>query len=131
MKEHQSFRWSLLPWLCTLIVILGGCARSPETLISRQVAILDEQGETLSTITDEASAKAAAQKLGELQQEFNALVPRVKSLKLTDAAKEELENQHREEMQRALDRYQTELARVRMLDLNVGGLSELEEAIAE
>ena len=119
-------------WLaCLPLLLLAGCGRSPEALINRQVAILDETAQTLSTITDEPSAQAAAPKLGELQQEFNALVPHVKELKLSDAAKEELEDQHRDEMNRALEKYQTELSRVRDLRLNVGGLSELEEAIAE
>ena len=124
-------RSAMLLVACAPVLALVGCARSPDALIGRQIAILDETGETLSTITDEASAKTAAEKLGELQQEFNALVPRIKTLDLSDAAKETLEDEHREEMNRALERYQTELARVRELDLNVGGLSELEEAIAE
>ncbi len=113
------------------LLCLSGCARTPEALIGRQIAILDETAETLSTITDEASAQAAVEKLGTLQQEFNALVPDIKALNLPDAAKESLEDEHRDEMNRALEKYETELARVRKLDLKVGGLSELEEAIAE
>lgn len=116
---------------CAPLMLLAGCGRTPEALISRQIAILDETGETLSTITDDASAKAASAKLGELQQELNALVPQIKTLDLSDAAKETLEDEHRDQMNRALEKYETELARVRKLDLNVGGLSELEEAIAE
>jgi hypothetical protein len=117
--------------VCLLIVALVGCARTPEALISRQVAILEDTADTLSTITDEASATSAAPKLAKLQQEFNRLIPRVKALKLTDAAKEKLEDQHREQMTAALERYQAELERVRTLKLKVGGLSELDEAIAE
>ncbi len=116
---------------CLLLLSVAGCGRSPEALISRQVALLDETAETLSTITDDASAQSAAPKLGELQQEFNALVPRVKELKLSDSAKEKLEDQHRDALNSALEKYQTELARVRELRLKVGGLSELDEAIAE
>jgi hypothetical protein len=119
----------LLVW--APVLCLSGCGRTPAALISRQISILDETGETLATITDEASAKAATEKLGKLQQEFNALVPDIKALDLTDAAKESLEDEHRDEMNRALEKYQTELVRVRELDLKVGGLSELEEAIAE
>jgi hypothetical protein len=113
------------------VVLLAGCARTPETLLNRQIAILDETAETLSGITDEASAKAAGPRLAKLQQEFHGLVPQVKALKLSDAAKEQLEENHREELIAALERYQTELARVRDLDLQVGGLSELEEAVVK
>ncbi|MEX2141845.1 MAG: hypothetical protein WD894_21445 [Pirellulales bacterium] len=124
-------RRSISLMLCLPVLALAGCARTPEALISRQVAILDETAGTLSTITDEVSAGEAAPKLAELQQEFNSLVPHVKALKLSNAAQKKLEDEHRDEMQGALERYQTELARVRKLDLKVGGLSELEEAIAE
>lgn len=124
-------RFAILLLVGAPVLCLAGCARSPEALISRQIAILDETGETLSTITDDASAQAAAEKLGELQQELNALVPQIKTLDLSDAAKETLEDEHRDQMNRALEKYQTELARVQKLDLKVGGLSELEEAIAE
>ena len=123
----------LFPPLAAAVVLLllTGCGRSPEALITRQIAILDETAETLSTIRDEASAEAAAPKLAKLQQEINALVPRVKELKLSDSAKEKLEEQHRDALNSALEKYQTELARVRDLHLTVGGLSELDEAIAE
>lgn len=120
-----------LPIVFVALLGLAGCARTPEALISRQVAILDETAETLSTITDEASAKAAAPKLADLQQDFNGLVPRVKALNLPDATREKLEDKHRDQMKDALDRFQTEQARVRKLDLEVGGLSELDEAVAE
>jgi len=124
-------RHAFMLFLCSPVLALAGCDRTPEALISRQVAILDETAETLATISDEESAKAAAPKLAELQQEFNSLVPRVKALKLSDAAQEQLEDEHRDEMNDALERFQTELARVRTLDLKAGGLSELDEAVAE
>jgi hypothetical protein len=131
LSRIPSMRHAISLVLCLPVLALAGCARTPEALISRQVAILDETAETLSSITDELSATAAAPKLAELQQEFNALVPRVKALKLSDAAQKKLEDNHRNEMQGALERFQTELARVRKLDLKVGGLSELDEAVAE
>lgn len=124
-------RGSIWLLLCLPVVMLTGCARPAEALISRQVAILDETAETLATITDDASAQAAAPKLADLQHELNGLVPQVKALKLTDKAKKELEDEHRKELEAALQRYQTQLARVVELKLNVGGLSELQEAVAE
>jgi hypothetical protein len=114
-----------------VLLLLTGCGRSPEALITRQIAILDETAETLSTIRDEASAEAAAPKLAQLQQEINALVPRVKALKLSTKAREELEEEHREQMKAALDKYESQLTRVLGLNLSSGGLSELDEAIAE
>jgi hypothetical protein len=122
---------SFIRLACLVTLLLAGCGRSPESLISRQVAILEETAKTLATVTDEASAEAAGPKLGGLQQELNSLVPRVKKLNLTVADKKKLEDQHRDAMNRALEKYQTELARVRNLHLTVGGLSELDEAIAE
>ena len=122
------------PQSTILIVVLltfAGCARTPESLITRQIAILDEAASTLSTITDDASANEAAPRLGKLQQELNALVPRVKALNLTSEAKKELEDEHRKELDTALAKYETELARVRKLKLKTGGLSALDDAVVE
>jgi hypothetical protein len=113
------------------LVALGGCNRSPEALITRQIAILDEAGEALSTITDEESAKEAAPKLARLQAEINAMVPRVKALKLEPEDRDDLEDQHREEMEAALAKFSAQRDRVRGLKLKVGGLSALDNAVAE
>jgi hypothetical protein len=108
-----------------------GCGRTPESLIARQISILDETAETLSTIRDDASATRAAPKLSKLQRELNGLVPKVKALNLTDETKKQLEEQHQQELDKALAKYQTELDRVRKLNLKVGGLSALDDAIVE
>jgi hypothetical protein len=126
-------------WLTIVILLVGlsGCSRSPEALIGRQIAVLDEVGEALSSITDEDSAKEAAPKLAALQAELNAMIPQVKALKLNTDEKlktkeqEKLEDQHREAMEAALAKYSEQLARVRKLKLKVGGLSALDNAVAE
>jgi hypothetical protein len=66
--------------LCALV----GCGRSPDSLIARQINILDQAGDTLATVTDEASAKAAAPRLAGLRRQIDDLIPRVKALKLSD-----------------------------------------------
>jgi hypothetical protein len=121
---------------CSLIVAIAlitlvGCGRSPDALIARQIGILDETADTLATITDEASAQWAAPRLARLRRQIDGLIPRVKALKLTPEKRKQLEDGHREDMEAALKKYQTELARVLKLKLKVGGLSELEQAIAK
>ena len=110
---------------------LVGCGRSPESLIARQINILDQAGDALATITDEASAEAAAPRLARLRGQIDDLIPRVKALKLSDDDRTKLEEEHRKDMEAALEKYETQLARVLKLDLKVGGLSELEQAIAK
>jgi hypothetical protein len=108
-----------------------GCGRSPDALIARQIDILDQAGDILATITDEASAKAAAPRLAGLRRQIDNLVPRVKALQLKPEQRTELEEQHRDDMNAALEKYESQLARVLELKLKVGGLSELDEAIAQ
>ena len=110
---------------------LVGCGRSPESLIARQINILDQAGDALATITDEASAEAAGPRLARLRGQIDDLIPRVKALKLSDDDRTKLEEEHRKDMEAALEKYETQLARVLKLDLKVGGLSELEQAIAK
>ena len=62
---------------------------------------------------------------------LDRLVPRVKALKLSENDRKELEDAHREAMQEALEKYETQLTRVRGLHLKVGGLSELDQAVAK
>jgi hypothetical protein len=108
-----------------------GCSRSPEALITRQIAIMDEFGEALSGITDEDSARQAAPKLAQLQSEINALIPSVKALNLTPEARDAIEDEHREEMEAALAKFTAQRDRVRGLNLKVGGLSALDNAVEE
>ena len=137
MPEHVTVRshWSLVigHWslFATLILAFAGCSRSPENLIARQISILDETADALATIEDEESAKAAAPTLSKLQQRLRDLIPEVKALELSTEERDALEDEHREEMKAALAKYQTQLARVRKLELKAGGLSHLESAIAE
>ena len=119
-----------LPMLAAAVITAAGCGRSPDALIARQIDILDRAGDTLATITDEASAKAAAPRLTGLRRQIDNLIPRVKALQLSPDDRKSLEEQHREDMEAALKKYETELARIRMLELKVGGLSELDQAIA-
>jgi hypothetical protein len=122
--------WRIIS-LLGLLAVVTGCGRGPEALISRQIALLSETADTLASITDEASAKAAAPKLVHLQRAMDALVPQVKALKLSEEDRQQLEDEHRDAMQSALGKYEAELQRVRGLKLRAGGLSELEKAIAE
>jgi hypothetical protein len=122
--------------VCSFIIAVAlfalvGCGRSPDALIARQIEILDQAGDTLAAITGESSAKAAAPRLAELRREINNLIPRVKALKLSDEDRKELEDEHRQDMDAALEKYEKELARVLNLKLKVGGLSELDQAIAK
>ncbi len=117
--------------IAVVLLLCSGCGRSAESLIDRQIAILNETATALSTISDQASAEAAAPKLGNLQQEMNSLVPRVKKLDLSAELRQELEDAHRDELNAALDKFQKELARVRALELKVGGLSQLDQAVAD
>jgi hypothetical protein len=119
------------PVFAVVILALVGCGRSPDALIARQIDILDKAGDTLATIMDEASAKAAAPRLASLRRQIDNLIPRVKSLQLKPEQRKELEDQHRDDMNAALEKYETQLARVLNLDLKVGGLSELDQAIAK
>jgi hypothetical protein len=127
----EPMRYFCSPILALAVFAVIGCGRSPDALIARQINILDQAGDTLASITDEASAKAAAPRLAGLRREIDNLIPRVKALKLTDEGRKELEEQHREDMEVALAKYETELARVLELDLKVGGLSELDQAISK
>lgn len=122
--------WRIIS-LLGLFAVVTGCGRGPEALISRQIALLSQTADTLATITDEASAKAAAPKLVHLQRDMDALVPQVKALKLSEEDRQQLEDEHRDAMQSALGKYEAELQRVRGLKLRAGGLSELEKAITE
>ncbi|HJS09235.1 MAG TPA: hypothetical protein VJ809_16315 [Pirellulales bacterium] len=119
------------PVFAVVILALVGCGRSPDALIARQIDILDKAGDTLATIMDEASAKAAAPRLASLRRQIDNLIPRVKALQLKPEQRKELEDQHRDDMNAALEKYETQLARVLNLDLKVGGLSELDQAIAK
>jgi hypothetical protein len=119
------------PVFAVVILALVGCGRSPDALIARQIDILDKAGDTLATIMDEASAKAAAPRLASLRRQIDNLIPRVKALQLKPEQRKELEDQHRDDMNAALAKYETQLARVLNLDLKVGGLSELDQAIAK
>lgn len=119
------------PILALTILALTGCGRSPDALIARQIDVLDKAGDTLATIIDEASAKAAAPRLASLRRQIDNLIPRVKALQLKPEQRKELEDQHRDDMNAALEKYETQLARVLNLDLKVGGLSELDQAIAK
>jgi hypothetical protein len=119
------------PIFAVVILALVGCGRSPDALIARQIDILDKAGDTLATIMDEASAKAAAPRLASLRRQIDNLIPRVKALQLKPEQRKELEDQHRDDMNAALEKYETQLARVLNLDLKVGGLSELDQAIAK
>jgi hypothetical protein len=121
---------------CSLLLALvvctaSGCGRSPDALIARQINILDQAGDTLATITDEASAKTAAPRLAGLRREIDNLIPRVKALRLSVEDRKALEDEHREDMEAALAKYEKELTRVLTLKLKVGGLSELDQAIAK
>ena len=118
-------------FVAAALLICAGCNRSPETLIARQISILDETADALATIEDEESARAAAPTLSKLQQRLRDLIPEVKALELSTEEREALEEDHREEMKAALAKYQTQLARVRKLKLKAGGLSHLESAISE
>ena len=113
------------------LLTCAGCNRSPETLIARQISILDETADALATIEDEESAKAAAPTLSKLQQRLRDLIPEVKALELSTEERDALEDEHRDAMKAALAKYQTQLARVRKLELKAGGLSHLESAISE
>jgi hypothetical protein len=119
------------PLLVVTILLLVGCGRSPDALIARQIDILDRAGDTLATITDEATAKAAAPRLAGLRRQIDDLIPRVKALKLSDEHRKELEDLHRKDMEAALKKYESELTRVLSLELKIGGLSELDQAIAK
>jgi hypothetical protein len=119
-----------LPILAAALFVCG-CGRTPEALITQQIAILDQAGEALATINDEESAKAAAPQLANLRRQLDRLIPRVKALKITPKQQEDLEERHREKLHAALEKYESQLARVLKLELKVGGLSDLEEAIAE
>jgi hypothetical protein len=119
-------------WVMALLsVVLMGCGRSPESLIARQIAILDEAGDALASITDAESAELAAPTLSRLQGEINSLVPQVKKLNLTREQREQLEDEHRPDLEAALRKFEEQLKRVRELNLKVGGLSALDDAIAE
>jgi hypothetical protein len=120
-----------LPLLAVAVIAVVGCGRSPDALIARQIDILDRAGDTLATITDEASAKAAAPRLAGLRRQIDNLIPQVKALKLSPDNRKKVEDEHRSAMEAALEKYETQLARVRQLELKVGGLSELDQAIAK
>jgi hypothetical protein len=124
----RHFCWSILG---VAILAFVGCGRSPDALIARQIDILDKAGDTLATITDEASARAAAPRLASFRRQIDNLIPRVKALQLKPEQRKELEDQHRDDMNAALEKYETQLVRVLELKLKVGGLSELEQAIAK
>jgi hypothetical protein len=124
-------RYLTSSFVAVAVLACCGCNRSPENLIARQVSILDETADALATIEDEESAKAAAPTLSKLQQRLRDLIPQVKALELSTEEREALEDEHRDAMKAALEKYQTQLARVRKLELKAGGLSHLESAIAE
>jgi hypothetical protein len=121
----------LLPFISALLLGFAGCSRSPENLIVRQIAVLDETADALATITDEDSAKAAAPTLSKLQRRLSDLIPEVKALELSTEERDALEDEHREPMNAALTKYRSELSRVRQLQLKAGGLSHLEHAVVE
>ncbi len=115
---------------------LGGCGKSATSLVERQATALEEAAEILKEIADRKPSDAEVRespdlqqkfrRLGQLQRQIDKLVRATTEAKVSDDARRELEDTHRERMASAAKEFHTQLARVRELKLKTGGLSDLE-----
>ncbi len=122
--------------LTAVVVCVGGCSKSPTTLAERHAMVLEEAAEILKEIADAKPNDDAIRespdlqhkfrRLGQLQRQVDKLVRSTTAAKISDEARDELEDTYRERMASAAKAFHTQLARVRELKLKTGGLSDLD-----
>ena len=106
--------------MAAMVWLAAGCAQSPEPYLeafTEQRSAWKEMAAILATIEDETTMAAAKTKLDERSGRFEQIARKAKALpKPSDDVKERLE-QERFSMQRAAENLQSEVARVRRLNL--------------
>jgi hypothetical protein len=98
--------------------------------------VLEEAAEILKEIADAKPNDAEVRespdlqhkfrRLGQLQRQMDKLVRATTAAKISDEARDEIEDSYRQRMASAAEEFHTQLARVRELKLKTGGLSDLD-----
>jgi hypothetical protein len=122
--------------LLTVILCVAGCSKTPTALVERQATALEEAATILKEIADAKPSDIEVRestdlqhkfrRLGQLQRQIDKLVRATADAKISDEARDELEDTYRERMASAAEEFHTQLARVRELKLKTGGLSDLD-----
>jgi hypothetical protein len=100
--------------LALLVVACSSSSNSPDGIMKEMLGMMNDMTSTLSTIKDEASAKAAIPKLQELAQKGEDLKKRAEALK-TKVSKEEeeaLKKKYEPQIKEATEKLMKETFRV-------------------
>ncbi len=107
--------WRLL--LLLACAGLLGCQDSGDALARQEVEVLAEFAETLKSVQDEATAKAAEPKVQELSFRLRHLNEKFDELKVSTEGQKELEQKYEKSIKESVSAITAEMARIKGLNL--------------
>jgi outer membrane murein-binding lipoprotein Lpp len=106
--------------LLAVALLLSGCGDSHDDVMKDSVAKMNEMTDVMKSVTDKASAHAAAPKLKQISTDMKSLKAREDKLgKPSDAEKKQLEEKYKKDLETAMGNFMKETFRVAMLGPDV------------
>ncbi len=102
-----------LPFLLTAVLVAGCASDDADSMVKQTIAAMDETAQVMSTVKDEASAKAAAPKLKELAERRRKIEEKTATVKTPPPAEQaELQKKYAARLTEATTRLMQEAMRV-------------------
>ena len=103
----------VLPFLLAAVLVSGCASDDAESMVKQTISAMDETAQVMSTVKDEASAKAAAPKLKELAERRRKIEEKVATVKTPPPAEQaELQKKYAARLTEVTTRLMQEAMRV-------------------